>query len=133
MKKIIFTFAFTLINCLLFAQSKEQAIIALRSEEHTKVSIEDNQVIFEDHFDAINNIENYEFLALELAEGLYNQMSDQVFNTYFNILFAEGYTYKNIVACENGITLNLEASPEGIGISIIKYPEGEVANEYYSF
>ncbi|WP_044208071.1 hypothetical protein [Flammeovirga sp. OC4] len=133
MKKIAFTFAFILFNTLLFAQTKEQAIMALRTEEHTKVSIEENTVIFNDHHGALENIESYEYLALELAEGLYHQMSDQTFTPYFNALFSEGYVYQNIIDCKNGITLNLNASPEGIGVKITKYPEGVVADEYYEF
>ncbi|OHX66109.1 hypothetical protein [Flammeovirga pacifica] len=133
MKKLILFVSFILINITLSAQSKEQAIMALRAEEHTKVTIEDNTVIFTDHFSAIEDVENYNYLALELAESLYNQMCDEQQNYYFNALFTEDLDYQNIIECKNGVILNLKADTKGIQVVITTYPDGEVANEYFSF
>ncbi|ANQ49173.1 hypothetical protein KMW28_07195 [Flammeovirga yaeyamensis] len=133
MKKLITLSIFLLFQITSFAQTKEIAIMALRSEEHTKVTLEDDTVVFTDHFNALENIEDYDFLALELAESLFHQMCNEEQTKYFNTLFAENLKYQNIIECKGGTILNLTADNKGIKVVITTYPEGEVANEYFKF
>ncbi|WP_281616399.1 hypothetical protein [Flammeovirga sp. SubArs3] len=132
MKYYISFFLLTILSSISFAQTKEQAMIALRAEEHTKVEIDEHMVTFRDHTGEINNIQNFEYLALELAEALYLQMSDHVYNPYFNAIFSEGYSYRNIIECKGGLELILNASPTEIVVSITDANNIELAKESFS-
>lgn len=116
-----------------YTQTKEQAMLALRSEEHTKVEVIDTVVVFHDHIDSLRNVNNYNFFALELAESLYKQMADNMYTPYFNALFSEGYIYRNIIESQDGTIITIEASSKYIDVEIIKYPSKEVIHELFEF
>lgn len=127
---ILLSFLFVL-SFQLKAQTLQQSMMALRFEDHTKVDIVDSTVVFHDHTGELKDIKDYNYFALELAEGLYKQMSDQVFNAYFNAIFVENMTYQNIIKSEDGTVITMSASPTNISVKITKYPEGIVADESF--
>ena len=115
------------------SQTLNQAMMALRSNEHSKVEIIDSAVVFYDQIDSLKNVPNFDYLALELAESLYKQMSEPVYNPYFNAIFRDGFLYKNHIESSDQTVINITASPDGIIVKIINDHTGESADELFEF